>query len=319
MPDVVSCAIQADAEQCLFAEACRADIIESSADISTVLVQAGLLKQQYYHEKGALIAPPSDTEYAMTLPRFYCPVEIFAEQVLELPSAVAHHAARVLRLEPGDEVVLFNGDGGEFTSVISRISKQGVAVVVERHVQVERESPLTILLAQAVCMGEKMDWIVQKAVELGVTRIQPLITKQSVVRLSGERGEKRVSHLQKVVISACEQCGRNRVPKVLSLAALENWLGTQTESCRTCSDSLSPDACFMLSPFARKGLRDFKHSSNISSIILLVGPEGGFTRDEEAAAMVAGFIPLRLGNRILRTESAALAAVGAMQALWGDY
>lgn len=253
----------------------------------------------------------------MTLPRFYCPIEILAGQILELPSAVAHHAARVLRLEPGDEVVLFNGDGGEFMSVISRISKQGVAVVVERHVQVERESPLTILLAQAVCMGEKMDWIVQKAVELGVTRIQPLITKQSVVRLSGERGEKRVSHLQKVVISACEQCGRNHVPEVLPLATLQNWLGRQTESCRTSSGS--PDACFMLSPFATKGLRDFKHPSNIGSITLLVGPEGGFTQDEEAAAMVADFIPLRLGHRILRTESAALAAMGAMQALWGDY
>ena len=255
----------------------------------------------------------------MRFPRFYCPVEILAGQVLELPSAVAHHAVRVLRLEPGDKVVLFNGDGGEFTSVISRISKQSVAVLVERHVQVERESPLDILLAQAVCMGEKMDWIVQKAVELGVTRIQPLITRQSVVKLSGERGEKRVSHLQKVVISACEQCGRNRVPNVLPLAVLQNWLGAQIESCRTSSGSLSPDARFMLSPFAGKGLRDFKGSSNINSIILLVGPEGGFTQEEEAAAMVADFIPLRLGSRILRTESAALAAVGAMQALWGDY
>lgn len=255
----------------------------------------------------------------MTLPRFYCPVEIFPGQVLELPSAVAHHAARVLRLEQGDEVVLFNGEGGEFISVISRINKQGAVVVVERHVQVERDSPLTIQLAQAVCVGEKMDWIVQKAVELGVTQIQPLVTKQSVVRLSGERGEKRVSHLQKVVISACEQCGRNRMPEVLPLATLGNWRGTQTESCKMSSKSVSPDACFMLSPFAKKGLQDFKPSSNISSITLLVGPEGGFTRDEEAAAMVAGFIPLRLGNRILRTESAALAAVAAMQALWGDY
>ena len=255
----------------------------------------------------------------MTLPRFYCPEEISPGQVIELPAAIAHHAARVLRLEQGDELILFNGGGGEYRSVIARISKNGATVVIDRHVDVERESRLTITLAQALCTGEKMDWIVQKAVELGVSDIQPLITKQSVVRLTGERGERRVNHLQKVAISACEQCGRNRVPEVLPLTSLQTWLGTQINQCDNPSKATSTNKCFILSPLAKKGLRDFHQSPTVSAIALLAGPEGGFTPDEETAAMVAGFIPLRLGERILRTETAALAAIAAMQAAWGDY
>lgn len=255
----------------------------------------------------------------MTLPRFYCRGEIFPGQVIELPTGLAHHAARVLRLGQGDELVLFNGGGGEFRSVIAHISKSGVSVAVDRYVDVERESRLTITLAQALCTGEKMDWIVQKAVELGVSDIHPLITKQSVVRLTGERGERRVNHLQKVAISACEQCGRNRVPEVLPLTSLQTWLGTQINQCNNPSKATSTNKCFILSPLAKNGLRDFHQSPTVSAITLLAGPEGGFTPDEEAAATVAGFIPLRLGERILRTETAALAAIAAMQAAWGDY
>lgn len=252
----------------------------------------------------------------MTLPRFYCPGKISTGQAIELPVGAAHHAARVLRLERGAKLILFNGSGGEFLSVIARIGKNDAVVVAEKHLNIERESQLAITLAQAVCASEKMDWIVQKAVELGVSRIQPLATKLSVVKLTGERAERRTSHWQQIAVSACEQCGRNRLPEVLALTSLHGWLGMQVNGGRT---DLPPDSCFMLSPAARKGLRDFPRRPANAAITLLVGPEGGFTADEEAAANVAGFIPLRLGRRILRTETAALAAVAAMQALWGDY
>jgi 16S rRNA (uracil1498-N3)-methyltransferase len=255
----------------------------------------------------------------MTLPRFYCPVDISIGQIIELPASIAHHAARVLRLEPGSELILFNGHGGEFRSVIAHIGRNSATAVIEKHLAIERESRLSITLAQAICASEKMDWLVQKAVELGVNRIQPLATKLSVVRLSAERGEKRLNHLRKVVISACEQCGRNRVPDVRAPVPLREWLGDRIGDVQNQACEEAPSSCFMLSPAANEGLRYYSGTPAKTAITLLVGPEGGFARDEEEAALAAGFIPLRLGPRILRTESAALAAVAAMQALWGDY
>ena len=163
----------------------------------------------------------------MTLSRFYCPIEIATGQIIELPANVAHHAARVLRLEQGDEITLFNGNGGEFSAIIARISKSGTMVEVAEQLDIERESPLNITLVQAVCASEKMDWIVQKGVELGVSRIQPIVTNRSMVKLAGERADKRVRHWQQIVISACEQCGRNRVPQVLPLLSLPDWLDGQ--------------------------------------------------------------------------------------------
>jgi 16S rRNA (uracil1498-N3)-methyltransferase len=270
----------------------------------------------YYHERQSfnLLAPET-----MALPRFYCPEKIVADQPIALPAGVAHHALRVLRLEQDDELILFNGNGGEFPAVIKNIDKNGVTVVIGKHLDIERESPLVITLAQALCANEKMDWIVQKAVELGVSRIQPLDTKLSVVRLSGERAEKRMKHWQQVVISACEQCGRNRIPQVLPLISLSSWLGAQINEWKNLSNGTLPKACLMLSPTAKNGLRDFPESFATAMLMLLVGPEGGLTTEEEAAALVSGFIPMRLGKRILRTESAALAAIAAMQARWGDY
>jgi 16S rRNA (uracil1498-N3)-methyltransferase len=255
----------------------------------------------------------------MALPRFYCPEKIAVGQVIELPASVAHHALRVLRLEQNDELILFNGNGGEFQGIIEHIGKNGIAALIEKHLNIERESPLVITLAQAMCVNEKMDWILQKAVELGVSRIQPLNTKLSIVRLSGGRAEKRMNHWQQIVISACEQCGRNRIPQVLPLASLPSWLAMQINQWENSSDSTLPDSYFMLSPTARKSLHDFPKPSATAALTVLVGSEGGLMPEEEAAALVAGFIPLRLGKRILRTESAALAAVAAMQALWGDY
>ncbi|MGH8764033.1 MAG: 16S rRNA (uracil(1498)-N(3))-methyltransferase [Nitrosospira sp.] len=256
----------------------------------------------------------------MTVPRFYCPEKIVAGQIIELPASVARHALRALRLEQGDEMILFNGNGGEFQAAIARIGKNGTAaVVIEKYLNIERESPLAITLAQSVCASEKMDWLVQKGVEMGISRIQPLITRLSMVKLSGERADRRIRHWQQIVISACEQCGRNYIPQVLPLISLPGWLGTQISEGEHSSHEVSPHSRFMLSPAATNGLRDFAGFSAITTLTLLVGPEGGFTPEEEAAAMVAGFIPLRLGKRVLRTESAALAAVAAMQTLWGDY
>lgn len=255
----------------------------------------------------------------MTLPRFYYPIDISTGQIVELPASIAHHAARVLRLEHGSELILFNGRGGEFLSVIAHIGRNSATAIVEKHLPVERESLLSITLAQAISSSEKMDWIVQKAVELGVNRIQPLATRRSVVRLSAERSDRRLDHLRKVVISACEQCGRNRVPDVLPPAPLADWLGQQIACVQNQAGGEPPSSCFMLSPAAKEGLRYYSGTFSMTAIILLVGPEGGFVRDEEDAALAAGFTPLRLGPRVLRTESAALAAVAAMQALWGDY
>jgi len=255
----------------------------------------------------------------VTPPRFYCPGEIATGQIIELPANAAHHAARVLRLEQGDAVTLFNGEGGEFAAIIARIAKTGTTVAVEKHLNIERESPLVITLVQALCASEKMDWVMQKAGEMGVCRIQPVAASRSVVKLSGERADKRVQHWQQVTISACEQCGRNRLPQVLPLRSLSDWLSEA--SGQQMVERASSKLRLILSPTAEKSLSEYAKSLSAAprSISLLVGPEGGLTLDEEAAAVAAGLIPLRLGSRILRVEGAALAAVAAMQVLWGDY
>jgi 16S rRNA (uracil1498-N3)-methyltransferase len=255
----------------------------------------------------------------MALPRFYCPGPISIDEIVELPGSAAHHASRVLRLQPGAQLILFNGNGGEFQGILERIDRNGAVVIVKKYLSTERESPLAITLAQAACASEKMDWIVQKGVELGINRIQILTTKLSMIKLSGERAEKRVRHWQQVAISACEQCGRNRIPQVLPIMSLSAWCGVQISVRENSARDAASGLRFVLSPGAKKGLRDFSGSSPISSVTLLAGPEGGLTQDEEAAAMVAGFIPLSLGARILRAETAGLAAASAMQALWGDY
>lgn len=245
--------------------------------------------------------------------RFYHPDEIAIGQMTELSTENKHHAARVLRLKKGDPVTLFNGRGGEFSAHIEVISKSSTAVLIDAYHDIERESSLHIELAQAICVNEKMDWIIQKSVESGVTRIQPVTTDRSIVHLSDERSSKRLQHWQKIIISACEQCGRNRIPQIFPLITLPQWLGQKK------TDKSSRDLCFMLSTTAAHGLRDIPKPFADANLALVIGPEGGFTPEEEAAILHSGFIPLRLGKRILRTESAALAAIAALQTLWGDY
>ncbi len=255
----------------------------------------------------------------MALPRFYCPGEISAGNVIQLSGDATRHAVRVLRLEPGDQLVLFNGKGGEFRGTIDRIGRSDTEVLVGEYLGIARESPLAVTLAQAACANEKMDWVVQKAVELGVNRIQVLSTKLSLIKLAGERAERRTRHWQQVAISACEQCGRNSIPDVLPLETLPGWLRSEMSEREKSADGTPRSLRFILTPTAKEGLGDFTEGSSVSSISLLVGPEGGLTPDEEAAAVVAGYVPLSLGPRTLRTETAGLAAIAAVQALWGDF
>lgn len=245
----------------------------------------------------------------MSLPRFYCPFALDAGARTSLPPAAAHHAARVLRLNPGDNLILFNGTGGEYRARIIRIGPAGdeVSAEVLEWAAREVEPPLPVLLAQAISGGEKMDYTLQKAVELGVARIQPLQSERSVVRLSGERAQKRVQHWQQVAIAACEQCGRNRIPEVAPIKPLASWL----------AEDHAPGLKLMLSPQAASRLRDLPQPE--TGVILLAGPEGGFSAREIEMAKTREFIQARLGPRVLRTETAALAALAAIQSLWGDF
>ena len=243
----------------------------------------------------------------MSTPRFYIPASLAVGTHMPLPDVAAHHAANVLRLRPADAIILFDGSGGEYTAHIEAIEKKRVVVSVESHLAIERESPLSITLVQAVSARDRMDTTLQKAVELGVAHIFPVMSQKSVVRLSGERADNRIQHWQQVVIAACEQCGRNRVPQVEPLTPLQ-----------TMFDRPAGDASrWVLSPLAEHPLRDMPRPEG--SIELLVGPEGGFTADEVRAAGDAGFIPVRIGPRVLRTETAAPALIAALQALWGDF
>jgi 16S rRNA (uracil1498-N3)-methyltransferase len=245
--------------------------------------------------------------------RFYHPAEIAIGQIIELSPENKHHAARVLRLKRGNTVTVFNGKGGEFSGHIHTISKSNINIVIEAYHTVDCESPLHIELAQAICVNEKMDWIIQKAVEAGVSSIQPISTARSIVHLSDERSSKRLQHWQKIVISACEQCGRNRLPQMLPLLNLPEWLSQKKTA------KLPQDLHFMLSPSATETFKNIPKPSIEANLVVLIGPEGGYTQEETAAILHAGLIPLRLGKRILRTESAALATIATLQTLWGDY
>lgn len=243
----------------------------------------------------------------MSMPRFFCDAKLGPGAMLQLPENAARHAARVLRLKAGDKAALFNGDGHDYTVELLRVEREEVSVKIVDMAVVQRESPLQVTLAQAISSGDRMDLTLQKSVELGVAAIQPLAAERSVVKLSGERADKRRQHWQNVVISACEQSGRALVPQVAAPKPLLNWLG-------------QPDSFalkLMLSPTAGRTLHELPVPEG--EICLLIGCEGGFSPQEEGAAGLRGFTPVRLGPRVLRTETAALAALASMQTLWGDF
>ena len=216
----------------------------------------------------------------------------------------------VLRLKAGDAVALFDGHGNEYEAVIDRIAKSGVALNIGVRHAIDREPPLAVTLAQGISSGERMDYTIQKAVELGIAGIQPLETSRGVVRLERVRAQKRLAHWRAIVIASCEQCGRNRVPEVAPVMALHDWLGQATRQ-------PGSELRVMLAPRAQIALRELPGPP--SSVALLCGPEGGLTLQEQQDAERAGFMPVRLGPRVLRTETAAVAALAAIQTLWGDF
>lgn len=227
----------------------------------------------------------------------------------DLPERVAQHAVKVLRLRCGDALTLFNGAGGEYTARIVDVDRARVSVEVLDWHGSECESPLSITLVQALQAGEKMDLTVQKAVELGVHRIVPVVSRRSVLRLEGERARRRLEHWCGVVAAACEQCGRNRLPEVVLPERLEHWL---TRKCQAGVVRL------LLAPAAGRSLAKLPGPPAGGSVELLIGAEGGLAPEETQLAALADFLPVRLGPRILRTETAGLAALAAIQFLWGD-
>lgn len=243
----------------------------------------------------------------MSSPRFFCDAKLGPGAQLDLPDSAAHHAQRVLRLKAGDKVTLFNGDGHDYVCELLRVSKEGVSAKISGQTLIERESPLNVTLAQCISSGDRMDLTLQKSVELGIAHIQPLAAERSVVKLSGERAEKRLQHWQNVVISACEQSGRALVPKVLLPMPLLHWLAQQDDYTLK----------LILNPFTERRLHDLAQPQG--PICLLIGCEGGFAPGEVTAALHAGFTDVKLGPRILRTETAGLAALTALQTLWGDF
>jgi len=258
----------------------------------------------------------------MSTPRFYCAPKhcnLAMGAIITLPERAAIHASRALRLKAGDGAILFNGDGNDYIGELLLVKKNVVTAKVKAVKKIKRESPLKVLLAQAISSGDRMDFTIQKAVEMGVTAIQPIAGQRSVVKLSAERAEKRREHWQNIVISACEQSGRAIVPEVAAPLTLADWLSATPSPYKGegWGEGKSSTTLITLSPNSTQTLQDLPKPTG--EICLLIGCEGGLTENELGLATTHDFTPVRLGNRILRTETAALAALAAMQTLWGDY
>lgn len=240
------------------------------------------------------------------MPRFYVDFALSPDSVVELPDNVVRHL-NVLRVKNTEEIVLFNGNGKVYPALPEVLEKRRASVRILREEATDNESPLNITLVQAVSAAERMDFTLQKSVELGVAEIRPVISERCVVRLSGERAEKRVARWQEIVVSACEQSGRNIVPKVLPLTTYAQAL-----------QQLPQETTKLLMSLNRaQKLSDVRPQSG--KVVFMVGPEGGWTEKEEQQAFDAGFQSVTLGKRVLRTETASLAAIATMQTLWGDF
>lgn len=248
----------------------------------------------------------------MPAPRFYCDVPLAAGARIALPDALAHHAVRVLRLRAGEAITLFNGLGGEFPAVLEIDGKAGYAQLGEFSPR-EAELGGRITLAQGLPSGDKMDWVVEKAVELGAARVCPIAAQRSVLQLSGARLEKRVAHWQRIAQSAAEQCGRNRLMAVDAPQALADWLAQPADGLRLlCHPEADQDLAGLL-----QGGSGASGASGTQALTLLVGPEGGWSDKELDAARQAGVQAVRFGPRVLRTETAGLALISAISALQG--
>ena len=244
--------------------------------------------------------------------RFYSPDKLHVGATVKLNDNAAVHATKVMRLNIGDTLTLFNSDGNDYTCAITSIKKTEALAIVKSFAPMANESPLNITLLQGISSGDRMDYTIQKAVELGVTAIQPIATARSVVKLTTERAAKRLEHWQNVVIAACEQSGRAIVPKVAAPLTISAWLQAN-------NDKLSSDANLriLLNPIGAKPLSALPKTTQ--NIQLLIGAEGGLSDAEINLATNHGFQSIVLGPRILRTETAALVAIAAMQTIWGDF
>ena len=243
----------------------------------------------------------------MRVPRIYTDQPLRTGHEVLLPEQAGEHVARVLRLERGHPLILFNGDGREYDATLAGLAKRAVTAEVTGMREADREAPLQLTLAQGIARGEKMDWILQKATELGVARIVPIVTERTEVKLDEERAERRLAHWTQVIAGACEQSGRNRLPDIELPQRLDRWLGT-----------LGDAAAMRLAllPNCDSTLRQLPQLDN--GAIVVVGPEGGLSDHDVAMLTQSGFRGLRLGPRILRTETAGIAALAALQALYGD-
>lgn len=241
----------------------------------------------------------------MRIPRIFHPALLVANSRIALDGNAARHVGRVLRLLPGDELTLFDGHGGEYPAHIVELDKRELWVACGERRDSDCESPLQLTLAQGVSKGERMDYTIQKAVELGISRIVPVHTERSVVNLKGERLEKRMEHWRGIIVSACEQCGRNTLPELLPLTSLDSWLQQPVNG-----------RALLLDHRATTGISGLELQE--ASCTLLIGPEGGLSEKEQTMAVAAGYLGIRLGPRVLRTETAALTALAAIQSRWGD-
>lgn len=239
------------------------------------------------------------------MPRFHCPMPLAAGAEIDLPAGAARHV-QVLRMQPGDTITLFEGHadgaGGEWQATILRMGRSDVAVRVDVHVPADRENQRPVHLLAGITANDRMDWLVEKATELGVTSITPMLAERSVLKLKGERGDKKRAHWQAVAVAACEQCGRNRVPVIHEAVSLAQWLNQQAP------DSASLRAVLSLAE-GTQPLHQALGTPATQPVVFLSGPEGGLTLAEESLARGHGFVPVTLGARTLRAETAPLAAL----------
>ena len=241
----------------------------------------------------------------MRIPRIYTPSPLNSGASIELDENAFSHAVRVLRLKQGDSLILFNGEGGEFEAELSEVQKKRASANIGQFHDKTCESPLPIILGQCISRGEKMDYTIQKAVELGVTEIVPLFSERCGVKLNQERQDKRLRHWHSIIISACEQCGRNSIPQLHEAMSLADW-----------QQQLNASLKLVLDPTAADSLATLNKPEN--NVALLIGPEGGLSDGEIKSAIEHGFNGIRLGPRILRTETAGLTTLSVIQQLWGD-
>lgn len=243
----------------------------------------------------------------MRLTRVYVDTPVAAGKRLVVEGSAANHITRVLRLRNGDALTVFDGSGGEFGARIEEFRKDTVVVSVEAHRALDRESPLPLTLAQGISRGERMDWIIQKATELGASRIVPVFTQRSVVRLDDKQAERKLQHWRAITVAACEQCGRNRLPDLV----------TPVDFFDVLPDSFTPGTTrLLLSPSGDLRIDDLRDIN--TGITVLIGPEGGLDETEQESALAAGFKAVRMGPRVLRTETAAIAALTILQRYFGD-